>query len=110
MNIIITSHPEDKAIQYKLTRGREREKLANAPEVVNVAAYAVYADLNKANGELLNLVSIMTPEGVVYCTNSPTFVDDFNAMIEAFPNCSQMKVLKLLSKKGRTFLACEPVI
>lgn len=107
MTIINTSHPEDKRIQYRLTHSRDRKGMKEAPHKLTVAAYVLYTDVNKATGEQLVLLAIADNDGSVYCTNSPTFVEDFAAIVEAFPDVSEIVVEKQKSKKGREFMTCS---
>lgn len=106
MTILKSSHPSDAKINYRLTHARTRKGMKEAPENLSVAAYAIYSDVNKASGEVITLAAIADNNGDVYCTNSPTFIDDFEAIVEAFPDIEEIFVVKAKSKKGREFITC----
>lgn len=104
---IITASTEDKRVLYKLTRDRNRNPMKKATEVVNVEHYAIYTDVNNATGEVVQLASIMDDTGTLFTTNSATFIDDFAAIVEAFPNVEKIRVERMTSKKNREFLTCS---
>lgn len=103
---IITASTDDKKILYKLTRDRNREPMKKAPENLSVEHYAIYEDVNNTTGEVVKLASIISKDGVMYTTNSATFIDDFTAIVDAFPEVEAVKVEKMVSKKNREFLVC----
>ena len=103
---IITASTDDKKILYKLTRARDRQPMKKADAVVNVDHYAIYEDVNNASGEIVTLVSILDMDGNLYTTNSATFIDDFAAIVDAFPDVEKVRVERMTSKKNREFLVC----
>ena len=107
MTIIINSTEDKKAI-YNMTRSRDRLSMKDAEEIA-VKDYIVFEDVNKATGEVVQLASIMDNDGTIYTTNSPTFIDDFAAIADAFPDVEVIKVVKCKSKKNREFLVCNYV-
>lgn len=106
---IITASTDDKKIMYKLTRARDRQPMKKAPEQLHIAEYAIYEDVNNATGEVVKLATIASADGELFTTNSKTFIDDFSAIVEAFPDVDAVKVEKMLSKKNREFLVCSMV-
>lgn len=104
---IINASTEDKKILYKLTRDRNRAPMKKAPEIVHVDHYAIYEDVNNATGEVAQLASVLDTDGNLYTTNSATFIDDFSAIVEAFPDVERVKVERMTSKKNREFLVCS---
>lgn len=104
---IITASTDDKKILYKLTRDRNRAPMKKAPETVDIDHYAIYEDVNNATGEVVQLASILDVEGKLFTTNSATFIDDFSAIVEAFPDVQHVKVERMTSKKNREFLVCS---
>lgn len=106
---IITSSTDDKKILYKLTRDRNRQPMKKAPGVLHITEYAIYEDVNNATGEVVKLASIASADGELFTTNSKTFIDDFTAIVEAFPDVEVVKVEKMQSKKNREFLVCTMV-
>lgn len=107
--IIITASTEDKKILYKLTRDRSRSPMKKAAEVVEVQHYAIYDDINNATGEVVRLATVMDNSGALFTTNSATFIDDFSAIVEAFPDVERIRVERMTSKKNREFLTCSLV-
>lgn len=103
---IITASTEDKKILYKLTRDRNRNPMKKATEVVDVQHYAIYEDVNNATGEVVQLATVMDNDGALFTTNSATFIDDFAAIVEAFPDVKRVRVERMISKKNREFLIC----
>lgn len=104
---IIFSSTNDKKILYKLTRDRYRNPMKKAPKILNVQEYAIYEDVNKASGEVVQLTTILDNNGAMYTTNSPTFIDDFAAIVEAFPDVERIEVKCMTSKKNREFITCN---
>lgn len=102
---IITASTEDKKILYKLTRDRSRKPMKGAVGILPVDAYAIYEDVNNATGEVVTLASILSGTDL-FTTNSATFIDDFGAIVEAFPDVKRVSVEKMTSKKNREFLVC----
>lgn len=103
---IINASTNDKKILYKLTRDRNRKPMKKAPEILNVQEFAIYEDVNKASGEAVQLATILANDGAMYTTNSPTFIDDFAAIVEAFPDVERIEVKCMTSKKNREFITC----
>lgn len=106
---IITASTEDKKILYKLTRDRNRKPMKQAPSELHISEYAIYEDVNNSTGEVVKLASIASVDGELFTTNSRTFIDDFGAIVEAFPDVDAVKVEKMNSKKNREFLVCSMV-
>ena len=104
---IITASTEDKKILYKLTRDRSRSPMKKAADVVEVQHYAIYTDVNNATGEVVQLATVMDNSGALFTTNSATFIDDFAAIVEAFPDVERIRIERMTSKKNREFLTCS---
>lgn len=104
---IITASTEDRKILYKLTRDRDRNPMKKATEVVDVQHYAIYEDVNNATGEVVLLATVMDNSGALFTTNSATFIEDFAAIVEAFPDVERIRVERMMSKKNREFLTCS---
>ena len=105
---IITASTDDKKILYKLTRDRNRSPMKKAAaDVVEVQHYAIYTDVNKATGEDVQLATVMDNNGALFTTNSATFIDDFSAIVEAFPDVERIHIERMTSNKNREFLACS---
>lgn len=106
---ITTASTDDKKILYKLIHERNRKPMKQAPEKLHISEYAIFEDLNIATGEVVRLATIASADGVLFTTNSRTFIDDFAAIVEAFPDVNAVKVEKMISKKNREFLVCSMV-
>lgn len=106
---IINASTNDKKILYKLTRDRNRQPMKKAPTELHISEYAIYDDVNNATGEVVKLATIVSDFGELFTTNSKTFIDDFEAIVEAFPDVECVKVEKMISKKNREFLVCSMV-
>lgn len=104
---ILKASTDDKKILYRLTKDRNRTPMKKAPEIVEVQHYAIYEDVNSASGEIVQLATIMDSNGALFTTNSATFLDDFEAIVTAFPDVERIRVERMLSKKNREFLVCS---
>lgn len=108
---IITMFPEDagKKTMYALTMS---PKMRNMKELkgsaLEVSAWCKYEDVDAKTGELRPILSIMSPEGEVYGTNSPTFIDDWEKMVQLFGpgGVEAVEIISGTSKAGREFITC----
>lgn len=109
---IVKSSPELSPVDiYKLTMNPNATKMKEvAGQRLEIAAFAVYEDVDKKTGELHNILAIQTPEGDVIATNSRTFIDEFTKMVDFF-GCYDMQVKAIevitgTSKNGRDYITC----
>ena len=108
---IVKIYPENpsKKVAYSLTMS---PKMRNMKElkgsILEVAAWCRYEDMDAKTGEQRPILSIMTPEGEVFGTNSATFIDDFEKMAELFgaDGVDAIEVVSGTSKAGREFITC----
>lgn len=108
---ILKLFPENatKAQRYALTMS---PKMRNMKElkgtVLDVKAWCKYEDIDAKTEELRPILSIMTPEGEVFGTNSPTFIDDWEKMTGLFGDdgVEAVEVICGTSKAGREFITC----
>lgn len=96
---------------YALTMNPKTEKMKDHKgERIELAAWAVYEDVNRKTGELHEILAIKTPEGETFATNSPTFMADFSAMMELFASMGEAVPAIVVdcgqSKAGREFITC----
>ena len=96
---------------YKLTMNPSATKMKEvAGQRLEIAAFAVYEDVDKKSGELQNILAIKTPENEVFATNSPTFIDEFCKMVDFFSGYNMpvdsIKVITGTSKAGRDYISC----
>ena len=96
---------------YSLTMSPKTKKMKDAiGSRIEIAAWASYDDVNKKSGEVQEVLAIMTPEGEIFATNSPTFKDDFFQMQGLFRDMGEavhaISVISGTSKAGREFISC----
>lgn len=107
---IVKSFPEtlSKKEIYQLTKSPKAQKMSDAEgSVLEVKAWAIYEDVDDTTGEVRTILSILTPDGEVFGTNSPTFQRDFQDMAEIFEGEPlSVQVISGTSKNGRTFYTC----
>lgn len=96
---------------YFLTMNPRTQKMKDVVgQRIEISSWAIYEDINKKNGELHEVLTIATPEGETFATNSPTFKDDFIAMWDLFHGMGE-KVPAIIvtsgrSKNDREFISC----
>ena len=108
---IIKTYPEElsKKQTYDLTMSPKIRKMKDAKgSTIDVAAWCFYEDADKDGGELRAVLSILTPEGEILATNSPTFQADFAAMCDLFGDggVDRLEIISGQSKAGREFITC----
>lgn len=96
---------------YTLTMNPNTQKMKDAKgQRIELDRWAIYEDVNKKTGELHNILTVATPEGETFATNSPTFIEDFESMIALFTsmgeNVPAIVVSSGTSKAGREFITC----
>ena len=96
---------------YSLTMSPKTQKMKDAlGSRIEIGAWASYEDVNKKTGELQEVLAIMTPEGEIFATNSPTFKEDFFQMLDLFNQMGEtvhaISVISGTSKAGRDFISC----
>lgn len=96
---------------YNLTMSPATQKMKSViGQRIEISAWALYEDVDKKNGELQEVLSIITPEGEIFATNSLTFKEDFNDMFTLFRDMGEevhaITVISGTSKAGREFITC----
>lgn len=96
---------------YRLTKAPNARKMSDAKgQRIPLSKWAMYDDVNRKTGEVHTILSIASEDGVVYATNSPTFVNDFVSMMELFEAAGEavpaVVVESGISKGGREFITC----
>ena len=109
MNIIKT-FPEQLSNRqlYDLTMSPKTQKMSSAKgSLIEIEAFCRYLDADK-DGEAREVLSILTPDGEIFATNSATFMDDFDRMCDLFGPASvtAIEVISGTSKAGREFITC----
>jgi radical SAM superfamily enzyme with C-terminal helix-hairpin-helix motif len=110
MEIIKTSKELSAQERYFLTMAPTVQKMKDAvSQRIEVASWCLYKDTN-SKGEEQTILSIGTPEGDVFATNSPTFKEDFIKMQNLFADAGEavkaIKVVNGTSKNNREFITC----
>ena len=108
---IVRSYPEElsKKQSYDLTMNPKTQKMLDAVgTVLDIAAWCHYKDNNGKDGAEQDIMSILTPEGEIYATNSETFRKDFFRMVDLFgpDGVDCVEVITGTSKAGRPFVDC----
>ena len=81
-------------------------------QVIEIAAWLKYADLDHTSGEEEPkeqvILSLLSTDGESFATNSPTFIGDFDKMISLFEgDLQKVEVISGTSKNGRQFVTCK---
>lgn len=96
---------------YDMMKNPEIQKLSSIKgEELPVGAFVLYTDVN-TKGEEIAVCSIRDKDtGVVYATNSPTFIREFTSILsmtdEAKVELHTVKVSEGVSRAGRNFITC----
>ena len=110
MRITRTSKELSAQEKYFLTMAPSVQKMKDAvSQEIEVSAWCLYEDTN-SKGDEQEILSIVTPEGDVFATNSPTFKEDFIKMYDMFIDSGEkvtaIKVISGKSKSDREFITC----
>ena len=113
---IIEASKEDltKKELYLLTMSPEIQKISDViGQVIDIDAWLKYADSDhkaEESGEEKEqiILSLLSPEGESFATNSPTFIKDFEKMLSLFAgDLKRIEVIAGTSKNGRQFVTCK---
>lgn len=106
---IIKKYPADldAKMQYKLVRSPEIKRMSDCVDsILEVSAFMRYTDIDNT-GEIKDILSLMTADGEMIATTSPTFIKEFDAITEIFgDDFGMLKVLGGRSRNGRNFITC----
>jgi hypothetical protein len=110
MKIIKTSKDLTAKDKYFLTMAPSVQKMKDQiSQRIEISKWCVYEDTN-SKGEEQTILSIATPENEIFATNSKTFMDDFERMIDVFAEdgieVTAIEVISGTSKAGREFITC----
>lgn len=99
--------------QYQLTMSPKIQRIKDCTgQRFEVAKWCIYEDLDKKSGETKEILSMMTPEGEVFATNSDTFKSDFESILSLLEGAGMagtlfsLEVITGKSKAGRDFFTC----
>lgn len=110
MNIIKQSRELTAAEIYTMTKSARINKVSESVDsTLEIDAYLLYED--EQEDRITEILSILTTDGKVYATNSPTFQREFNDLVTIFELTKEalppIKIVEGLSKSGRTFYRCD---
>lgn len=110
MTIIEKSRELSKKDFYMMTLSPAIKKMKDSVgTVLDVDATVLYSDVN-SDGKEVEVLSIMTKDGDVYATNSPTFKRDFQQIAELMAGEDySIEVISGTSKADREFITCTLV-
>ena len=111
MEIIAANKELTKEEIYFLTKSQEVRKMAEAADsTFDLKSWAIYLDHNN-DGEEVELFSMLTEDGEIFATNSPTFIRAFREILDIFDPeyIKRLKVMNGTSKNNRTFVTCAYV-
>ncbi len=107
MTIETSRHELGKKDQYLMTLAPNIKKLSNLKkQFIEVEEYCIYWADDGEDKDVKQILSIMTPEGEVYATNSQCFIETFKDIVGVFGSEGFTKVLVDVgtSKSGREFM------
>lgn len=111
MSNLLKSKPETltNKQRYLLTMSNQAQKMSDCEgQIVEIDAWALYEDEDSKTGEMKEILSILTADGDVLATISPTFKKDFWNMASAFgDDLQKIRIVSGLSKNGRKYITCE---
>ena len=100
--------PKELYLLTKSSRGHGMREVVG--QKIDVTAWAIYEGVRSESGEISKICSILTPEGEVYATNSRTFTEDFEDIMDMFDgDVHAIQVVERKSKKNRPVLFAEYV-
>lgn len=106
-NIIEKSRDLTNQEIYLLSMNPKADSVKNhVGECIDVVAWLLFEDVDRKNGEVHSVLSVLTPENKVFSTISPTFQADFMDMAELFHNDFAFEIISGKSKAGRDFVTC----
>lgn len=95
-----------------LTRNPEIYKLSDMDgQEIELCKWCIFEDGEE--DDVKEILSICSPDGVVYATNSSTFMREFKSLRELYEQfgyvLTKIKVVSGVSKGGRKFITCAAV-
>lgn len=110
MKIITKSGDLTSKELYDLTLSPNVQKMKDCiGQTIEVKAWVLYEDVNSKE-ETQEILSIVSPDGEIFGTNSGTFKKDFATMISFFNGFGEeiqaINVISGTSKANREFITC----
>lgn len=115
MTTVYETQNLDKKTQYYLMKAPDKEKMsAHVGEVISVKCFTMRDDDHIGDDGEVNhnfILSIMDDQGVIYCTNSPTFIREFIDAYDVFGDdgINHVEIVGCRSKAGRNYITCKYV-
>lgn len=111
MKIIKSSNGLTTKEQYRLCMGDGSQKMIDAiGQTMELRAWALYEDVDKATGEVHEVLSIANEDGEIFSTVSRTFIETFTGMMEFFEafgeTVAAITITGGKSKNGRQYVSC----
>lgn len=96
--------------KYLMTMNPEIRRMRDAEGmIVPVLNWMIYSDTDKEGNEQ-TILSILSEDNVAYATNSKTFIEAFEDLLDIFTDNGEVitavKVIGGQSKAGRHFITC----
>lgn len=96
--------------KYLMSMNPEIRRMRDAEGmIIPVVNWMLYIDKDKEGNEQ-TLLSILSEDNVAYATNSKTFIESFDNLLDIFTDngeeISAVKVIGGQSKAGRHFITC----
>ncbi len=108
MKIVDVSREFSKVEEYLMTsdKGCRNMKDIEDGEVIPFHGYLIYEDVN-SKGEEVNIMSVLSDNGMVLCTQSETFKNSIRGMVEAFGNDFSFVKTSGVTKSDRPYIDCR---
>lgn len=96
--------------KYLMSMNPEIRRMRDAEGmVIPVVNWMLYSDRDKEGNEQ-TILSILSEDNVAYATNSKTFIEAFDELVDIFTDndeeISAVKIIGGQSKAGRHFITC----
>ena len=111
MEIIRKTNNITAADLFGMTKGPDVRKMQDAKgETLDLLAYVIYKD-EKEGQDPVTVLAVKTVDGVMYATNSKTFIRNFDDILAMYEECGEeaptrFKVGSARSNAGREYLTC----
>ena len=99
--------------QYQLTMSPKIQRIKDcAGQRFEVAKWCIYEDIDTKSGDTKEILSMMSPAGEVFATNSDTFKNDFKNILSLLERAGMegtifsLEVITGKSKAGGDFFTC----
>ena len=106
---IVSNQEYNEIEKYLMTISPAIESMKNLPdgEKIPVKKYMVFEDVKEKTGELVEILSILTPDNKVYSAQSGTLKRSFNDIVKIMGD-KPFTIIKTSgkTKAGRDFINC----